>query len=170
MVIRTFGWQSTPNRRGTWDIIWSCAQTTALCAWVSGCPNAPAPVDGEWDLITDKFFFLLLTLLGPEFVFLLAFGQWQNAQASVELFHASGHDDWTISHAFFADMGGVHVRPLDWKQFPVNSKQLHYLVENKYMDYPRIKKEDIKSLGKTDAVARYTVREPCVGLLLTAAG
>lgn len=157
MAVAVLGWQPSPQLRGTWQIIWNCIQTILLCAWVSVCPNAPSPVDGKWDLITDKFFFILLTLLGPDLVFMLAFGQWRNARASLPLFHASGYTDWTMTHAFFADMGGIHVKPPNWKSFPVNAKQLHYLIQRKYMNYPCIKKDDIEALGKTDVLARYVL-------------
>ena len=85
---------------------------------------------------------------------MIAFTQYQFARASVEQFKASGFTDWTMSHAFYADMGGISVQPISWKRFPVNAKQLHYLVEHKYMEYPAIPVDDIKARGKADRTAR----------------
>lgn len=149
------GWQLSNGTRGTWDIIWACLQTLALCAWVSVCPNAPSPKNGRWQIFTDKFYFILLTLLGPDIVFLLALGQWQSARNSVTLFRRLGYTDWTIVHGFFADMGGLHVKPNDWPSFPVNAKQLHYLLERGYIDYPKITEESLEALGKSDSAAKY---------------
>ena len=148
-------WYSAASTRSTFDIVWICAQTTALCAWVAICVNLPAPNYGTWDLLRDKFHFTLLTLLGPEFVFLLAFTQYDSASTSVRMFKASGYDDWTMVHGFYADMGGITVQPKDWKPFPVNAKQLHYLVRNNYMDYPRISRKEIEARGKADGLSRY---------------
>lgn len=150
----TIGWMSSPNTRGTLDILWSCAQTAALCAWVSICVNIPSPGHGASDLIRDKFYFLLLTLLGPELVFLLAFTQYQCAAESVKLFKDLGHDDWTLTHGFYADMGGIHLQPPGWKRFPVSAKQLYHLVHRGYIDFPKIPVADIKARGKTDGLAK----------------
>jgi hypothetical protein len=148
-------WVPAPNTRGTFDIIWSCAQTTALCAWVSICVNVPAPDYGNLDLLRDKFHFILLTLLGPELVFMLAFTQFQSARASVKQFRDDGYPNWSLRHAFYADMGGIHVKHRAWKRFPVNAKQLHYLVTHGHMVYPEITLKEIKARGKTDGLARW---------------
>ena len=168
----TLGWQPGCTTRGTWDIIWSCAQTLGLCAWVSVCTNCPAPENGEWDLVTDKFFFLLMTLLGPEFVFLLALGQYQSAKESIQEFEnlgyvkdeKTGYEGWTVTHGFYADMGGIHVRPKGWKSFPVNAKQLAWLVRHDYLERPshvnendcirKISLRSIKARGKIDRLAK----------------
>jgi hypothetical protein len=53
-----------------------------------------------------------------------------------------------MKHAYFADMGGLVLQTPGWKQFPINGKQLHYLITNgpkgennkstgeMYLDYP----------------------------------
>lgn len=152
--VEVLGWQAPPNGRGTWDIIWSSVQTLILCAWVSVCTNAASPVDGEWDITRDKFYFVLLTLLGPEFVFLLAFGQWQTARSTVQAFRCAGYHDWTIVHSFYADMGGIHIKPPDFPSFPVNAKQLLYLLQRQHIDYPPLTRKHIEGLGKSDSAAK----------------
>ena len=126
----------------------------ALCAWVSICVNIPSPDYRDWDLLRDKFHFVLMTLLGPELVVMLAFTQYQAARASVEQFKAAGFADWTIVHAFYADMGGISVQPVSWKRFPVNAKQLHYLIIRGHMEYPRISRREIEARGKADETAK----------------
>lgn len=92
--------------------------------------------------------------LGPELLFAIAVGQWQSAQRSVRNFHASGYQNWTIRHAFFANMGGFILRTRDFKPFPLDAEQLHYLVINNYLPYPQIDKETINDKNKVDSVAR----------------
>lgn len=175
----TVGWQPGCTARGTWDIIWSCTQTVGLCAWVSVCANCPAPKNGDWDLVTDKFFFLLMTLLGPEFLVLLAFGQYYAANESISEFERlgygkdekDGYEGWTLTHGFYANMGGIHVRPKEsdawphgWKSFPVTAKQLAWLIRHGYLDtssdpnarncIKSITKRNIKARGKIDGLAK----------------
>lgn len=95
-----------------------------------------------------------LSLLGPEFIFMLALGQYVSARASVQAFHTLDHKDWTLKHAFYADMGGIIFQPNGWKSFPINAAQLHYLVEKKYVDYPQIAKSEIDDKDKSDGLTR----------------
>ena len=150
----TEGWVSPPNVRGTLDILWTCLQTTGLCAWTSICVNVPAPGDEALGLFRDKLHFTLLTLLGPELVFLLSYLQLQSARDSVQQFKSAGFADWTLAHAFYADMGGIKVQPGSWKSFPVNAEQLFYLVKHGYMDFPGIPLKEITSRGKSDGLSR----------------
>lgn len=176
------GWIAVPNRRGTFNILWDCFQTVALCAWVSVCVSVPAPGSGRWELVRDKFYILLLSLLGPEFVTSMAFSQryahisslsnlrvvsWtyvdnrrrDAACSSVREFKASGYSGWTMTHAFYADMGGFHVRPPDFKSFPANAKQIHYLITHGYLHMPSITVEDIMVRSKADGATKLvTIR------------
>lgn len=95
-----------------------------------------------------------LSMLGPEFIVMLALGQYVPARASVKAFHALDHKDWTSKHAFYADMGGIIFQPHDWKSFPINAAQLQYLVEKKYVDYPQIAKSEIDDKDKSDGLTR----------------
>ena len=148
------GWVSTPNGRGTMDIIWSCVITVGLCCWTSLCLNAPARNDGRWQQLHDKVNLACLGLLGPELLFILALGQWGSARRSVQDFHSIDRQDWTIRHAFFADGGGflLQLPDPDWKPFPIDAKQLHYLVTHDYVDYPEMREQDV---GGIDGLSRF---------------
>ena len=148
----TLGWVSEPDGRGTMTIIWSCTVTIALCCWSSLCVNAPARGEKHrWHLL-DKFNLACIGILGPEFLFALALGQWQSAHCSVLDFHEAGYRTWTKRHAFFADMGGFLLEPLRWKAFPIDAKQLHYLVVHGYIEFPKI---EIDDLAAVDTFGRY---------------
>ncbi|KAF2245148.1 hypothetical protein BU26DRAFT_533233 [Trematosphaeria pertusa] len=150
----TRGWVRQPNNRGSLDIIISCSITIFLCAWTSICVNVPSPEHGVWEIFRDRWHMLCLGGLGPEFVVLISIGQFCMARASVQAFAKTKHQSWTMKHAFFADMGGIHLQFPNTKSFPVNGKQLHFLVTNGYIVYPRISAEDIDDKNKANGLAR----------------
>ena len=148
------GWTPQPNGRGTIDIIWSSVFTIFLCSWSVLCLNVPAENDTYWKITWRRFMLTGLGVLGPEFILQLALGQWISARRSQQQFHASGFTSWSMNHAFFADMGGFVLQPPDWIPFPVNAKQLHYLVDKGYVPYPAITRAEIKDRNKSDALLR----------------
>lgn len=79
------GWVSAPNNRGTGDILWSCGMTVLLCCWVSVYPNVGSPTDKWYHSFLDKLNLFCIALLGPDFLFGIAFGQWSKARASVKV-------------------------------------------------------------------------------------
>ncbi|KAI1778242.1 hypothetical protein F4818DRAFT_290998 [Hypoxylon cercidicola] len=151
------GWTSSPDGRGTIDIIWSCLLTVFLCAWTSICVNVPplgaTPLGNFW----RKLLVFFETLAGPEFIFHTAIGEYVVARQSVRDFRDAGFHGWTIRHGFFANMGGfvLDARP-DFVPFPLNVHQLHYLVRNGYVDYEKIliKEEEVEDKNKFDTLTR----------------
>lgn len=95
-----------------------------------------------------------LSMLGPEFIFMLALGEYMHAHASVKLFHDEGYESWTIKHGFYANMGGFILQCKEWKPFPVDAKQLLYLVTRGYITYPETSDDLISDLDKSDGLAR----------------
>lgn len=63
-----------------------------------------------------------------------------------------------MTHAFFADMGGIVLHSADWVPFPVDAKQLYYLVHKEYLPYSAISKavtkDQIKDKNKADTLLR----------------
>ena len=100
------GWTPQPNGRGSIDIIWSNSFTIFLCSWSVLCLNLPAPRDSAFRRLRRKIYLTGLGILGPEFILLLALGQWEPARRSVKDFNKSGYSGWSMSIAYFADMGG----------------------------------------------------------------
>jgi len=149
------GWRSGANERGTLEIVWSCTITVFLCCWTSVCVNIPALNDSWLDRIRDKINLAFIGILGPDFLFVLAAGQRDQARRSVVRFRNAGFDDWTLTHAFFANMGGYVVDLPGSAPFPVNSDQLLYLISKGHLKYPATKKEEINDKSKSDGLARY---------------
>jgi hypothetical protein len=71
-------------------------------------------------------------------------------------FHAAGYKDWTIKHAFFADMGGFLIEPpeIDLPAFPLDAEQLYILVDGGYVEYPLLEEEEIEDKSKSDGLAK----------------
>jgi hypothetical protein len=80
---------------------------------------------------------------GPEFVLGFAAGQYENVYRAVAEFKELGHPKWTIRHAFFAEIGHFMLHPWDSRPFPVNNRHLHWLISNKFMEFPCIPTRDI---------------------------
>lgn len=93
-------------------------------------------------------------IVGPEIVLSVAIGQYASARRSVKRFHEAGYTQWTLRHAFFADMGGILLQPRDSTPFVVNSRQLAYLLENEYLAYPDLAADEIWDKSKADTLSR----------------
>jgi hypothetical protein len=177
------GWVSQPQGRGTLDILVSCGITIFLCIWTSVCVNVPAPGHGPWDIFLDRWHMFCLGLLGPEFVLLLAVGQYCLARSSWTLLQKENLPDdvrkklkpdlpeWTMKHSFFADMGGILLESPEFPSFPINAKQLHYLIVKGYIPFPVITEETINDKNKADGLTRlvkcwiHISYSNCLGLL-----
>src|ERR1700712_277358 len=61
------GWVSSPNGRGTIDILWSCLFTGFLCSWSMLCLNIPSSEDTTIGILYRRFWLTCLCALGPEF-------------------------------------------------------------------------------------------------------
>lgn len=96
----------------------------------------------------------MFALLSPELVMLFACGQWASAQRSVADMHSLGYQNWTMVHAFYADMGGFLLHSPDYISFPITAKQVHYLVKQRYLPVPNITKEEIWDKSKADMFAK----------------
>lgn len=148
------GWTSSPDGRGTMSIIWSCAITTFLCCWSVLVINLPGPEATYRSTISRKLFLLGLCAAAPEVVFQAALGQWLSAKKATRLFNGSGYSDWTLRHSFFVDMGALHLRCSDQSSFPINSRQLHFLIIQGYVAYPSIEESQIRDRNKVDGTLR----------------
>ena len=148
------GWVSQPNGRGTIDILWDSLFTIFICSWSVLCLNVPAANESYWQILRRRFYLAGLAVLGPEFILQLAVGQYVSARQSVKDFYNAGISDWSFRHAFFADMGGFILKAPDYPPFPVDAKQLLYLIKNDFVEFPRITKKDIDDRNKADGIVR----------------
>jgi hypothetical protein len=164
------GWTSQPSGRGTFDIIWSCGFTMFLCSWSVLCLNVPEQGDTRFRIFRRKLYVTALAFLGPEFIFQIALGQYISARRSVKDFHASGYSRWTLTHAFYADMGGFILQTRGWTPFPIDAKQLHYLVTEHYVEFPKLEKKGIADKNKVDGLLRIITLFQILWFVINMAG
>lgn len=164
------GWVSTPNVRSTMDIVWSCTFTIALSSWSILCLNLPAQSDTFWRRMRRKFQWTLLTIMGPEIVIQLSLGEWLVARKWYKEFQKNGHLEWTMTHSFYANMGGIIIRTPDEGNFPVNAGQLHYLIKEGHIECPKITKRSIQDRNKADALIRILTLGQTLWFLFTCVG
>lgn len=100
---------------------------------------------------------MVLTILGPEFVFALAAGQRCNAKRTLESLREMGHHEWTLRHCFYANMGGFVLQPRDSVPFPIHGLHLVWLLKEKYLELPEITAEEINDKSKASSFAKSLV-------------
>ena len=155
LISEKYGCVDQPSERGTIDIIWGCLATLFVCVWVMLHLNVPAKDDSDWTLFLRRTRWLTVAVLAPELVMLFASGQWASAKRSVGEMEASGFGGWSMVHAFYADSGGFVLQARNSVSFPVTARQVHYLVQTKYITMPAITKAEIWDKSKADRFAKY---------------
>ncbi|KAJ8080731.1 hypothetical protein PM082_017565 [Marasmius tenuissimus] len=97
--------ESCREIRSTVGIGWSCLSMIILCTWTSVHFNVPSvPRSGHWALVFwDKTKIFLVALFAPELIVLWSLRQWFAARDMEKAYRKYG---WTMTHAFFALMGG----------------------------------------------------------------
>ena len=178
------GWTSQPDGRGTLDILWSCSITMFLCSWSMLCMNMPGPKETRKQILWRKLSLTALGILCPELLFELALGQWLAARKAVRDFNSLNCNDnrktdpwykfswvkhienglkstektaegqWTMKTAFFVDMGGFILHTQDQRSFPIDAKQLHYLVAKGHLQMPSLDHRVIQDKNKADGLLR----------------
>ena len=109
-------------------------------------------------------------IIGPEIVLAVAIGQYASAGRSVDRFRKLGCSQWTLRHAFFADMGGILLVPKDSTPFLVNSRQLAYLVQHGYTQHPLISEDEIWDKSKADTMTRVLTLAQAAWLIIQLCG
>jgi len=142
------------NCRSLWDINRSCALTIFLCTWVSVHPNIPSPDEGWPRVAIRRVGLMLATLVVPEAIIAWALRQRLAAGQLAKQYKGEG---WTLTHGFFATMGGFMKyegnQPID-VLLPDELKS-YSLTGNG--DFPRISKMEIQDKSKGDFISKAVV-------------
>ncbi|KAF1915796.1 hypothetical protein BDU57DRAFT_586994 [Ampelomyces quisqualis] len=152
--LRVRKWVQQPNYRGTFDILWVSLVTIGISTHTMLCLNLPAPKESYLNLVPRRILWMLLGIIGPEFVLTYAAGQWSKTKWSVIAFQDK-HPEWHMRHAFFADMGGFVLHTGDGTIFPLNATQLHWLVRHDYVAFPNITRRDMWDKSKQDTFTKF---------------
>ena len=136
------GWTSSPNARGSLDVLWTCLTTILLSTWSAIWLNVPEPTDTIWKHLKRKAWLTFIAIMGPECLLGLTLGEWQSARASVTHLKQLRQDDkWTFKHAFFADIGGFVLQTSDGISFFLDTKHIHWLLEHEAISITQFKKD-----------------------------
>jgi hypothetical protein len=113
-------------------------------------------------------FFALL--IGPEVVAVTVVAESWSARRSVSEFKAAGFDGWMLQHAFFANMGGFVLQTPDWMPFPIDAKQLLWLIKHGYIRKPLTDPTLIKDKNKIDVITRFIMAVQTIWFLVNLLG
>lgn len=116
--------------------------------------NIPYLDEPWWKIIRRKLLLLGFAIVVPEFVACMAGGQWAAARRSIKAMRAIGNDNWTMTHGFYAEMGGFVLEDPYFPPFPVTTSQICYLVRNQYIKMPNITREEIQDKSKADGAVK----------------
>lgn len=152
----THGWISSPNTRGTFDIIWTCFFTIFVCTFTVLHLNVPAATDSHTQILLRKIKWMTFSIVIPELVTACAFAQYVAARKSVEAMRAlAGMEEWSMRHAFYWDMGGVWiVCEGEETGFPINAAQYVELVAKKVVAGTVLSGREIWDKSKADRFAK----------------
>jgi hypothetical protein len=77
------------------------------------------------------------------------------AKCALESFRSKPVEQWTLTHSFYCLMGGfVICPPGSDKPFPVNGKQLLWLLKYGYVEVPSMSLEEIEDKSKADSLLK----------------
>jgi hypothetical protein len=152
------GWTASPDGRGTFDILWSCSSTIFLCTWSVLCINIGAPETGFFrGTFMRKLFLASACVMVPDFIQYNSLGQWESARRSVKDF-SKKYPQWSMKHAFFADMGGFVLKTRDGLSWPLDARELWYLIEENWIKEPMISNQILlerKFINDKDKASRF---------------
>ena len=72
-------WVSSPSTRGTFEILYSCSFTLALCVYTAIHLNVPPRKENKLSFYLRKAKWVVIALFGPEVVLYAAWDQWDQA-------------------------------------------------------------------------------------------
>ncbi|EHK17582.1 uncharacterized protein TRIVIDRAFT_14128, partial [Trichoderma virens Gv29-8] len=170
----TSNYVSSPNTRGTLDILWSSLFTIFACTWTLQHPNVPKQRDEDtkwknvkWGL--KKFgrstLRMLSTILAPELIIAAACDDFIAARENLKKMKKYAKRDkvpWTLRHSYYANMGGAEAAsqgsaPLGpyLNPYHLTGANIITLRRNGYISkLPYIKEAEIKDRSKGDVLVK----------------
>ncbi|KAG1768014.1 hypothetical protein EV702DRAFT_979715 [Suillus placidus] len=145
------------NIRTLWNILSSCGLTLFACAWTAIHPDIPRVDEGVFLHTFRRLHFMMVMLLAPEGI--TAFAAWQFFSARRAAKNFSDAFGWTVTHGFFALMGGFVLCVDNELQATLTPEQLLQFVREGSVDIPSITEAEIKDRSKGDGLSK------CVAIL-----
>ncbi|KAK3384871.1 hypothetical protein B0H63DRAFT_394668 [Podospora didyma] len=149
------GWVFDCGYRGTLDILYGCVVVLIAAVWTVVHLNVPAKGDSSLRTTLRKIRWGLVAIMAPDFLTLIAGGQWDGATKSVkQMKELTDTDEWTLEHAFYANSGGFVLQTPDTDEFPINAASVRHLVSRGYIKLPEISRDEIWDKSKADVFAK----------------
>ena len=123
------GWVSTDCGRGTSDILWSCLATMFLCVWTAMHLPVPyyhgqRPLSTRQKLVRSGIGPALISVLVPEFLAVTAIAEMTACWLAKEEIRRLTQIDWTLTHQFFFNMGGVCLRSSSGRYLQIGKEEV----------------------------------------------
>ncbi|KAG2741486.1 hypothetical protein P692DRAFT_201726594, partial [Suillus brevipes Sb2] len=143
--------------RTLWDILWSCGLTLFACTWTAVHPNIPSVNDGMVRITFDRLCLMIMALFAPEIMITWAVSQFFLARRAAKDFDDAF--EWTLTHGFFACMGGFVLYVDGEPRAALDPNELLSLVSRGSVEMPTITEAEIKDRSKGDGISK------CVAIL-----
>jgi hypothetical protein len=149
------GWKSSPDGRGTIDILHNCLFTIFICCWSSLHMNVPADDESFFTILMRRVRWMLFMLLAPELVGGSAIGELVAAAILKRILHTKWKEHpqlskWTLTHCFFLTMGGITIESEAGQRFKPSVPHFLALLEKDELKIPDLSLKDIKDRSKAD--------------------
>ncbi|KAG2120181.1 hypothetical protein BD769DRAFT_1609219 [Suillus cothurnatus] len=141
------------NTRTLWDIISSCGLTLFACTWTAIHPNIPDKDEGIVYATSRRLLLMLIAFLAPEFVVTWAAWQFLHARRVAKTFN--DEFGWTLTHGFFAWMGGFMLYVDGRPRGTLTPDELLQFVRDKLVEMPVITEAEIKDRSKGDTLSKW---------------
>ncbi|KAK0648162.1 hypothetical protein B0T16DRAFT_407809 [Cercophora newfieldiana] len=166
---------SSPDARGTMEILWSSLFTIVACTWTIHHPNVPEQRDGRdpgflgdlrWGLWSalESAKLALVTILTPELIISVAWDQRRIAKKVMhELKERADRDGvpWTLVHGHYVAMGGFVLRSnalecgRGGKPYHLTADDVILLRTNDNIErLPNLTRDEITDKSKSDPVMK----------------
>lgn len=143
------GWQSEPNGRGTWSILWGCIATIIICTWSTLHLDVPSH-HGALYLFLRRVVWMVVAATAPELILLLSAENFFKAQDELTHLTKDGHTSWTLTHMQFAEARGFRMRTSDGEVVACDSRKLRELIQNGNLTRTPISEDELTSRAKSD--------------------
>ncbi|KAG2737730.1 hypothetical protein P692DRAFT_20570365 [Suillus brevipes Sb2] len=173
--IHTLDASNSPSHdsRTLWDILSSCGLTLFACTWTAIHPNISGVDDGAVRVTFDRLYLMFFSARKAAKDFNHAFGAqcahdcratWQSELAvalmgDIPKLSRSSSAEWTLTHGFFACMGGFVLYVDGEPRATLSPAELLRFVREGSVEMPTITKAEIEDRSKGDGISK------CVAIL-----
>ncbi|KAG2356465.1 hypothetical protein BDR07DRAFT_1221789, partial [Suillus spraguei] len=145
------------NARTLWDIVSSCGLTLFACTWTAVHPDIPYMDQWAIGNAFRRLILMIVAFILPEAIVTLAALQFIGARQVAKDFN--NVFEWTLTHGFFAQMGGFVLYVDGELRATLTPEELLQFVREGSVEMPVITKADIEDRSKGDILSK------CIAIL-----